>query len=66
MKKGNKIGTKQKSFFIRSKKDGNDICPKKSYCEPESDPKGNCLYTYDLEGNSLVNLKLLLDLPAIP
>jgi len=53
-------------FYTESEKDGNDICPKKLYCELGSDPEGNHLYTYDLEGNSLVNPKLLLDLPAMP
>jgi glucose/arabinose dehydrogenase len=62
----NRNKTKVFLFYTESEEDGNDICPKKSYCEPGSDPKGNRLYMYDLEGNSLVNPKLLLDLPATP
>lgn len=58
--------TKVFLFYTESEKDGNDICPKKSYCEPGNDPKGNRIYRYDLEENSLVNPKLLLDLPAKP
>ncbi len=42
------------------------MCPKTYYCKPGTEPIGNRLYRYELEGNKLVNPKLLLDLPAIP
>jgi aldose sugar dehydrogenase len=53
-------------YYTESSKDGNDVCPKKYICEPGNDPLGNRLYRYELEGNKLVNPKLLLDLPATP
>lgn len=52
-------------YFTESDKDGNDDCPKQYICEP-GDALGNRLYRYDLEGNKLVNPKLLLDLPSTP
>ena len=45
-------------------KDGDDDCPKPSYCEEWNGPIGNRLYRYELIGNKLVHPKLLLDLPA--
>lgn len=62
----NRNKTKVFLFYTESEEDGNDTCPIKSYCVPGSDPKGNRLYAYDLEGNYLMNPKLLLDLPATP
>ncbi len=53
-------------FYTESENDGNDNCPIISHCEPGSEPKGNRLYMYNLEENSLVHPKLLLDLPAKP
>ncbi len=53
-------------FYTEAVRDGNDICPLKSYCEPGNDRKGNRLYKFSLESNSLVNSKLLLDLPSWP
>jgi len=57
-------------YFTESKNtDGSDICPKVPYgwdCIPGTQPLGNRLYRYELEGNRLINPKLLLDLPAAP
>jgi glucose/arabinose dehydrogenase len=55
-------------YYTESKRDGNDICPKSTYCIPGTEPIGNRLYKYDLtkNGTKLVNPKLLLDLPATP
>ena len=52
-------------YFTESNKDGNDVCPKQYLCEP-GDSLGNRLYRYELEGDKLVNPKLLLDLPSSP
>jgi glucose/arabinose dehydrogenase len=52
-------------YYTESNKDGNDVCPKRYICEP-GDSLGNRLYRYELEGNKLVNPKLLLDLPSTP
>jgi aldose sugar dehydrogenase len=52
-------------YFTESNKDGNDVCPKQYICK-RGDSLGNRLYRYQLEGNKLVNPKLLLDLPASP
>jgi aldose sugar dehydrogenase len=46
--------------------DGNDDCDTSNYCKNLSSPLGNRLYRYELVDNSLVNPKLLLDLPAKP
>ena len=53
-------------YYTESNKDGNDICPVAYYCEPGTEPLGNRLYRYELEGEKLVNPKLLLSLPATP
>ena len=57
-------------YYTESKNtDGSDICPKVPYgwyCEPGTEPLGNRLYRYELEGNRLINPKLLLDLPTAP
>ena len=58
--------TKIYLFYTESEKDGNDKCPLKSYCEVGNDPEGNRLYRFSLSNNSLVNPKVLLDLPAWP
>jgi glucose/arabinose dehydrogenase len=46
--------------------DGSDVCPEEYYCKPGTEPIGNRLYRYELDGNKLINPKLLLDLPATP
>ena len=53
-------------FYTEADRDGNDYCPLKSYCEAGNDPKGNRLYKFSFENNSLVNAKVLLNLPAWP
>src|ERR671930_217219 len=53
-------------YYTEAKVDGEDDCPKLSYCVPGHDPLGNRLYRYELVDNKLVNPKLLLDLPAVP
>ena len=56
-------------YFTESKiRDGEDNCPLNNYCYPGNDPLGNRLYRYDLDemNSTLVNPKLLLDLPATP
>jgi aldose sugar dehydrogenase len=67
-------------YYTESKNtDGSDICPKgyyvphdfqlpygHSFCKPGTEPLGNKLYRYELEGNRLINPKLLLDLPVAP
>lgn len=46
----------------------NDKCTKPDYCLPGADPVGNRLYRYELtqDRTSLINPKILLDLPAVP
>jgi aldose sugar dehydrogenase len=51
-------------YYTESEQDGDDNCPRPSYCVPGHDPLGNRLYRYQLVNNKLVNPKLLLDLPA--
>jgi len=47
--------------------DGNDYCPKITYCTEGNDPLGIRIYRYDLDANvKLKNPKLVLDLPATP
>jgi glucose/arabinose dehydrogenase len=46
--------------------DGEDDCPKPSYCNEWNEPLGNRLYRYELVNNKLVNPKLLLNLPLSP
>lgn len=57
-------------YFTESKssKDVADDCPPPEpyYCEQEKEPLGNRLYRYELVNNTLLNPKLLLDLPATP
>src|SRR5919197_112960 len=53
-------------YYTEAKVDGEDDCPKVSYCVLGHDPLGNRLYRYELVDNKLVNPKLLLDLPAVP
>ena len=53
-------------YYTEAKVDGEDDCPKLSYCVPGHDPLGNRLYRYELVDNKLVNPKLLLDLSAVP
>jgi aldose sugar dehydrogenase len=54
-------------YYTESGKgDGNDNCPKISFCKKGNDPLGNRLYRYELDHNKLVHPKLLLDLPATP
>jgi len=48
------------------KRDGSDKCFETYYCEPGTYPIGNHLYRYELNGNELVNPKLLIHLPASP
>lgn len=48
------------------KRDGSDKCFETYYCEPRTYPIGNHLYRYELNGNELVNPKLLIHLPASP
>jgi aldose sugar dehydrogenase len=52
----------------KGNKDGTDVCPTPTYCEPGNEPLGNRLYRYELaeNGSKLINPKLLLDLPATP
>src|SRR5919197_1123898 len=53
-------------YYTEAKVEGEDDCPKVSYCVLGHDPLGNRLYRYELVDNKLVNPKLLLDLPATP
>jgi aldose sugar dehydrogenase len=54
-------------YYTEAKvQDGEDDCPKPSYCNEWNEPLGNRLYRYELIDNKLVNPKLLLDLPASP
>jgi len=53
-------------YYTESTEDGNDDCPKPSYCEEWNRPLGNNLYRYELIDNKLLNPKLLLSLPASP
>ena len=46
--------------------DGEDDCPRPSYCNEWNEPLGNRLYRYTLVNDKLVNPKLLLNLPASP
>lgn len=51
-------------YYTESKdKDGEDYCPGNK-CDPEQNSIGNRLYRYELKDNSLINPKLLLDIPA--
>ena len=50
----------------KTKYDGSDDCPNTNHCKPGNEPLGNRLYRYEFANNSLLNPKLLLDLPAIP
>ena len=50
-----------------AREDGKDDCPQYWRCKPGNDPTvGNRVYRYELINNTLVNPKLLLDLPAWP
>ena len=49
-----------------SGEDGDDYCPDINHCNEGNEPKGNRLYRYELEGDKLVNPRLMLDLPASP
>ena len=53
-------------YYTESEKDANDVCSNTGTCNKNSQPLGNRLYKYELGGNTLVNPKLLLDLPASP
>jgi len=54
-------------YYTESKKtEGGDICPRADYCIPGNEPSGNRVYRYELKRNTLINPKLLLDLPATP
>ncbi len=50
-----------------AREDGKDDCPQYWRCNQGNDPTvGNRVYRYELINNTLVNPKLLLDLPAWP
>ena len=53
-------------YYTEAQTEGSDVCPKPNRCDPGHDPLGNRLYRYELINNSLVDPKLLLDLPADP
>lgn len=53
-------------FFTESTEDGNDECYGATVCNEDTEPLGNRLYRYEFDGETLVNPKLLLDLPAGP
>ena len=54
-------------YYTESEKnDGSDICHTTYSCQAGSEPLGNQLYRYELNGNKLINPKLLLHLPAAP
>jgi aldose sugar dehydrogenase len=53
-------------FYTESKEDSDDECPYPNYCVDEGTLLGNRLYRYELVNNSLVNPRLLLDLPSSP
>ena len=53
-------------YYTESEQDGKDKCSSSDTCVKENQPLGNRLYRYELVNNKLVNLKLLLDLPAWP
>src|SRR5918994_3703287 len=46
--------------------DGSDSCRETYYCRSDSETIGNHIYKYELNGNKLLNSKLLLQLPAWP
>lgn len=53
-------------YYTESVDDGNDDCPRSTYCNPGNEPLGNRLYRYELVKGRLINPKLMLDLPATP
>ena len=53
-------------YYTETKVEGSDACPKANSCEPRNNPLGNRLYRYEFINNTLLNPKLLLDLPADP
>ena len=66
IKEPNTNSTKILLFYTESEKDGNDICHIISYVNEEVSRKETDFTCTNLEENSLVNPKLLLDLPAKP
>jgi aldose sugar dehydrogenase len=53
-------------YLTESTKDGIDECPTWKFCSNYGGVLGNRLYRYNWNGHSLVEPKLLLDLPAEP
>ena len=53
-------------YMTESKIDGSDYCTSWKSCEGSGEPEGNRLYRYKWNGSSLVEPKLILDLPARP
>jgi aldose sugar dehydrogenase len=53
-------------YYTETEVKGSDICSGPNTCVPGHDPIGNRLYRYDYANDTLVDPKLLLDLPAIP
>jgi aldose sugar dehydrogenase len=53
-------------YLTESEKDGSDYCFSWKSCAKYGEPNGNRLYRYRWNGHSLVEPKLLLDLPALP
>ena len=53
-------------YLTESTKDGSDECPTWEFCSNNGGVLGNRLYKYKWNGHSLIEPKLLLDLPAEP
>jgi glucose/arabinose dehydrogenase len=53
-------------YLTESERDGSDHCFSWKSCAVDGEPNGNMLYRYKWNGHSLVEPKLLLDLPALP
>lgn len=53
-------------YLTESTKEGGDECPSWNFCSNYGGVLGNRLYKYKWNGHSLVEPKLLLDLPAEP
>jgi glucose/arabinose dehydrogenase len=53
-------------YLTESKSEGSDQCLSWKSCWKGGEPEGNRLYRYKWNGHSLVEPKLLLDVPALP
>jgi glucose/arabinose dehydrogenase len=62
----NETSTRAFIYLTKSKVEGSDNCLSWRSCLKGGEPEGNRLYRYEWNGSSLVEPKLLLDLPALP